>query len=65
MIFLTLSYVTPVACSLLLTKRQKIIGGKWHLGAFGVFCNIVSIGELPVSRRDPAVRRSVANLEML
>lgn len=42
-IFLTLSYVWPVACSLLLTKRQKIVGGKWHLGMFGAFCNVVSI----------------------
>lgn len=44
-IFLTLSYVWPVACSLLLTKRKRIIGGKWQLGMFGVFCNVVSIGE--------------------
>ncbi|KAK3683144.1 hypothetical protein LTR37_020531 [Vermiconidia calcicola] len=41
-IFLTLSYVTPVAISFF-NGRNKLTHAKWHLGAFGWFCNAVSI----------------------
>nr|POE92424.1 choline transport protein [Quercus suber] len=42
-IFLTLSYVIPIAVSFC-TGRKKLVGGKFHLGWFGAICNIVSIG---------------------
>ncbi|CAK4030913.1 amino acid permease [Lecanosticta acicola] len=42
-IFLTLSYVTPVAISLF-SGRKSIKQGKFDLGWVGAFCNVVSIG---------------------
>lgn len=43
-IFLTLSYVSPIVVSLL-GGRKHLKMGSWNFGAFGVFCNIVTIGE--------------------
>lgn len=43
-IFLTLSYVIPVAVSFF-TGRKQIASGKFNLGAVGIFANIVSIGK--------------------
>lgn len=42
-IFLTLSYVIPVAISFF-TGRKSLSAGKYDLGLFGAFCNVVSIG---------------------
>jgi len=41
-IFLTLSYVIPVAISFF-TGRKSLSAGKYDLGWFGAFCNVVSI----------------------
>lgn len=46
-IFLTLSYTSPVACSLFLRRRKDIEYASYNLGKLGVFCNLVSVGELP------------------
>jgi amino acid transporter len=43
-IFLTLSYVSPIVVSLL-GGRKHLKMGAWNFGAFGVFCNCVTIGE--------------------
>lgn len=43
-IFLTLSYVLPVFISLV-NGRNKLSHAKWHLGAFGTFCNCVAVGK--------------------
>lgn len=43
-IFLTLSYVIPVAVSFC-TGRKHISSGKFDLGIFGAICNVVSIGK--------------------
>lgn len=45
-IFLTLSYVIPVAISLFTGRSKTLAGAKYNLGAFGAVCNVVSIGEL-------------------
>lgn len=42
-LFLTLSYVMPIALSLF-TGRRALARGAWDLGWFGVVCNVVSIG---------------------
>lgn len=43
-IFLTLSYVMPIAVSFF-TGRHHLKVGAWNLGPLGIFCNIVSIGK--------------------
>jgi hypothetical protein len=43
-IFLTLSYVIPVAVCFF-SGRKALVGARYNLGVFGAFCNIVSIGE--------------------
>ena len=42
-IFLTLSYVMPVATSFF-RGRKAIYAGSFNLGSLGWFCNVVSIG---------------------
>ena len=42
-IFLTLSYTSPVACSLFLRGRKDIKHASYNLGFLGTFCNLVSI----------------------
>ena len=42
-IFLTLSYVIPIAVSFS-QGRKALVGAKYNLGALGMFCNVVSIG---------------------
>lgn len=41
-IFLTLSYVIPVAISFF-SGRKSLSAGKYDLGLFGAFCNVISI----------------------
>jgi amino acid transporter len=43
-IFLTVAYVSPVIVSLL-GGRKNLSQGAYDFGLFGVFCNIVTIGE--------------------
>lgn len=43
-IFLTLAYTSPVAVSLF-GGRKSLKLGQYDFGAFGVFCNVVTIGE--------------------
>jgi amino acid transporter len=43
-IFLTLSYVMPVAASFF-TGRKKLIGARYNFGIFGSFCNVVAMGK--------------------
>lgn len=43
-IFLTLSYTSPVACSLFLRGRKDIKHASYNLGCVGTVCNLVSIG---------------------
>ena len=45
-IFLTLAYVSPVVVSLL-GGRKSLAMGSYDFKAFGVFCNVVTIGESP------------------
>ncbi|KAF1844195.1 amino acid transporter [Cucurbitaria berberidis CBS 394.84] len=42
-ICLTLSYAAPILVSVL-TGRKHVKGGNFHLGKFGLFCNIVALG---------------------
>lgn len=42
-IFLTLSYTLPVACSFFLRGRKDLKYASYHLGRLGVLCNVVSI----------------------
>lgn len=42
-IFLTLSYTLPVACSFFLRGRKDLKYASYHLGKLGVLCNVVSI----------------------
>ncbi|EGP82673.1 unnamed protein product [Zymoseptoria tritici ST99CH_3D1] len=42
-IFLTLSYVIPVAISFFRGRSKTLVGAKYNLGIFGAFCNVVSI----------------------
>lgn len=44
-IFLTLSYAMPVAVSLLLRRRKDVKNATFNLGVFGIFCNVVCLGE--------------------
>ncbi|KAI5361669.1 Putative amino acid/polyamine transporter I, amino acid permease [Septoria linicola] len=41
-IFLTLSYVIPVAVSFC-SGRKKLVGARYNFGAFGAFCNVVAM----------------------
>ena len=43
-IFLTIAYVMPIAVSLL-GGRKALKNGVYDFGAFGIFCNVVSIGK--------------------
>lgn len=43
-IFLTISYVIPIFVSLL-GGRKHLAEGQYDFGAFGVFCNVVAIGQ--------------------
>lgn len=43
-ICLTTSYAMPIAVSLL-NKREAIKDASFHLGALGIFCNYVALGE--------------------
>lgn len=43
-IFLTLSYVMPVAISFV-TGRKKLVGARYNFGIFGAICNVVAMGE--------------------
>ena len=45
-IFLTLSYGSPVAVSFILRRRQAIKHGSFNLGALGAVCNVVCIGKI-------------------
>lgn len=49
-IFLTLSYVMPVATSFF-RGRKAIYAGSFNLGILGSFCNVVSIGQSSKSPR--------------
>ena len=44
-IFLTLSYAMPFSMSLILRRHKDIKNASFHLGALGVFCNVVCLGE--------------------
>lgn len=44
-IFLTLSYASPVAVSLLLRRRKDVQNATFNLGVLGIFCNVVCLGE--------------------
>lgn len=44
-IFLTLSYVIPVAISLFTGRSKTLAGAPYNFGIFGAICNVVSIGE--------------------
>lgn len=57
-VFLTLSYVMPVIASLI-GGRKHLKQGHYDFGAFGIFCNVVSIGEL-----SPYTHWSVINEQM-
>lgn len=61
-IFLTLSYVTPIAISLFMTKREKLVGARWNFGIFGVICNAVSVGELSPRKSSFHETRLLTNL---
>lgn len=43
-IFLTLSYVIPVAVSFC-TGRKQLVGARYNFGVFGAFCNVVAMGQ--------------------
>lgn len=45
-ICLTLSYAIPILISLI-RGRSQVKEGQFHLGALGMFCNIVAVGEFP------------------
>lgn len=47
-ICLTCSYATPIVISLA-TGRKHLRGAEFHLGKFGYFCNVVSIGTISYS----------------
>lgn len=47
-IFLTIAYVMPIFVSLV-TGRKSLKAGAYDFGAFGIFCNIVSVGKLSVT----------------
>ncbi|KAL1301907.1 hypothetical protein AAFC00_006085 [Neodothiora populina] len=42
-IFLTVSYAIPIFASML-NNRKQLVGAPFHMGAFGAFCNWISIG---------------------
>lgn len=44
-IFLTMSYASPVAVSLVLRRRKDVLHARFNLGRLGVFCNVVCLGE--------------------
>ena len=44
-IFLTLSYTSPIACSFFLRGRKDLKHASYNLGYLGVFCNLVCIGK--------------------
>lgn len=44
-IFLTLSYAAPIAASVL-GRRKQIRAGKFYLGHYGTFCNVVALCKL-------------------
>lgn len=48
-IFLTLSYVIPVAISLM-GGRKSLVGARYNFGILGAVCNVVAIGESLFSR---------------
>lgn len=43
-IFLTIAYVMPIVCSVI-GGRKALAAGEYDFGVFGLFCNIVAIGE--------------------
>lgn len=52
-ICLTASYATPIAISLA-TGRKQVKTGKFYLGAFGTFANVIAIGTCsPLFTQDP------------
>ena len=46
-IFLTVSYASPIAVSLL-GGRRHVKKGNFNLGRLGVFCNVVALGMFPL-----------------
>lgn len=47
-IFLTLSYASPVAVSMFLRQRREVEQGSFNLGPLGWFCNVVCICKLAI-----------------